>query len=723
MVLKRKLPTQESKTDIKSEQIQEDKFDMSIETDEKIVEKKGKGHDVNDSFPEQMEDKPEDFIPAELLAMETGSIVANSIDNKGDLSKSKAETEDENLQNEQENEEIEPVAFDDEDEFAKNNLTDEDEPFDMSTDTDYDASDAVLNDNISKNETSFNPFEQGDDEPAQLPTAEEQFGKGFEQTPLADVAGVIPEVDLSRSNNIKEDSFVEENEDILPALEEDVLEDNESNTELTNDEDVFSNKDKAIEINQPILDEVPSMEFDTQEHVNWQEVTNSSNSNYKDDSFDSFETIDFSNESKINNKKKTLGDNEDFPMDPFNSDNGGIIPEIPGLETDFSKPAEFVGQNSKDINLSGDAKRNLVIGSVAALLLVGGILVYSNMGKTTEVANRWTGALTEANQDIAQTKEEEKELLKDGIDVTKAETVIDFSKVVDKENEEADYLDDLDSEDSDNTKEADATTQINLLEPEVIKKTASGKEVITAKGDEKLPEEVEEGANLISNITAELEKQKAKKLGLDTLEESKSDENSTEFKGSPADINKKVDDQLAEYRKLLAQEEDPGKKVKPGKFFSGAYEETPTAVTKDNSTATSVNISKVNLTDEATSAENYDLSSGKIEGHNIVEYPKGVAREPDDGIRKLDHFRSLLVEKEDKRVRMPRNVQPGLRNQGFPQFKVISIVPNYGLIGEYSDKKGILMIGDMFKGWELIGVYDTYAEFKKDTRKHIISLK
>lgn len=645
MVLKRKLPTQESKVEKKEAEVIEDNFDMAIETDNKPVKEAEEGHDLNDAFPDQVEDRPEDFIPEELRVLETSSgIVTEDTAVETKITPAAEVIDNEELKQEQENQEIAPVSFDE-----------PEESFEMSIDSQPMPSEQEF----SMNETPANPFEDNSAAPAELPGDDILF----------------------EEPKIENDSFGS-------------------------------------------LPEEPSVNFDNQEHANWQEVVESKHEDHKDDNFDSFETVAWENEAETkpeatleNKKEETIEDN--FMEDTFgSSDNGGIIPEIPGLDLDSTKPAEFMGANSKELTLNGDAKRKLVGGVALIALVFGGVFAYSNMDTTTDIANRLAGSITEASQDIAETKEQEDQLIDDGIDITKTEDVIDFSEVS-KEDEDSleNEFSALDDEDS----EEDAATEINLLEPTLDPETtASGKEVITATGEEEMPDDVEEGVNLIANITEELEKQEAEKKGIKV----KKEENELKDEGNAADINKKVDDQLAEYRKLLAEEQDPGKKVKPGAFFDGSFAGDEAEDTAEVAPQTSVNVSKVKLSKEGTAVPtDYIATASEIEGHQIVEYPKGVARKQDEGIRQLDHFRSLIVEKEDKRVRMPKGVKPGLRNQGFPKFKVISIVPNYGLIGEYSNKKGILMIGDGFKGWELVGVYESYAEFKKDTRKHIISLK
>lgn len=659
MVLKRKLPTQESKKEKIVEQDQSSDFDMSIETDVKAVKKTEKGHDLNNDFPDQVEDKPEDFIPAELRALEEGNT---------ELSSSSFAVKEETAEEikTQENENVLPVSFDSDDDF--NTVIDEQKN-----------NESLVKEESTDNYDDFaSPFEKTDAAPAELPTSIDNAFDTDTKEELNEVKNDIKLDDTPVFDDSKDDSF------------------------------------NKIEENSPI-------EFDTPEPANWEEVVDKSE--YKDESFDSFESIKWDNNTSVEATSEITDDRfkqEDL-QDPFKSDNGGIIPEIPGLNDDFAKPAEVMGSNSKDLDLNGEAKKKLVSGVAVIALLVGGFFVYSNMDKTTEVANRWSGALTEANQDIAETEAEQQQMLSDGADITEAEDVIsiaDFTGDSSDSNVDLALLDDESTED-------ESSTEINLLEPEVIEKTASGKEIITATGEEEMPEDVKQGANLITNITAEIEKQKKAKDSDDlTTDESSAEKVKEEFEGNASDINKKVDDQLAEYRKLLAEEEDPGKKVKPGTFFSGNYKEGETPA-KSSATVSKVTLGEngVVSTTAINTASSFSADNAGIQGHSIIEYPQGVARKNNDGIRTLDHFRSLIVEKEDKRVRIPRNVAPGLRNQGFPKFKVISIVPNYGLIGEYNGKKGILMIGDSFKGWELIGVYESYAEFKSDTRKHIISLK
>jgi len=273
----------------------------------------------------------------------------------------------------------------------------------------------------------------------------------------------------------------------------------------------------------------------------------------------------------------------------------------------------------------------------------------------------------------------------------------------------------------------EAETQINLLEPEVVETTTSGKEIIKATGDEEIPEDIDEltaeestedeSAGLLRSISAEIDKQKSEQGVVDPAEEdvvvSEDDE------GNPADINKQVDTQLEEYRKLLAQEEDPGKKVKPAAFFSGQYKDGEESIAEERSPK----VAKVNL--EASTAEvpaGYAVTAKQVEGHQIVEYPSPRSKNAETGIRTLDDFRTEVMKKKDKRVRVPKHIRPALRNQGFPSLKVISIVPNYGLIAMFENQKGILMIGDTIEGWELVGVYRAYAEFKLGKRKHVISL-
>jgi hypothetical protein len=671
MVLKRKLPTQDTKKEKVVQQEQDNQFDMSIESDPKAAKKAEEGLDFDNDVGAQDEGRPEDYIPADLRALEQDSeMPAMSQEPKEEKTFVKEESAEEVAQ--QENEDIAPVSFDMDDDF--NTVIDEQKN----------------NDSLVKEETKQEDAFSMDDD----------FTTSFDKTEDAPVKS--------------EETFEQ-----APVVEEPTVEKEEP-----------MKKDEKFEDSFEVKQESDTVEFETTEPANWEEVVDKSA--HKDEDFDSFESIKWEDDSSVEVKSKVSDDRFELAEEKFedsfgSSDNGGIVPELPGMsQDDFAKPAEFIGSNNKDIELNGDAKKKLVSFAVLGAVLFGGYYVYTNFESTNEVANKWSGALTDASQDIAETAEEEASLLAQGADITKAEDVITAEDLA-EQNTVSNV--DLTLLDSDEASEDTSATEINLLEPKVVEKTASGKEIIKADGTEELPEDVKQGANLISGIAAELEKQK-KERGVEAdLDSDVSflDNEKKVLEGNTADINAKVDDQLAEYRKLLAQEQDPGKKVKPGNFFSGGYKEGEMPNKQDSQVAKIVLNAEgeAQVAAAAARADFFDTQAqiDGVQGHQIIEYPQGVARDDNEGIRTLDHFRSLIVEKEDERVRMPRNVAPAMRTQGFPKFKVISIVPNYGLIGEYSDKKGILMIGDTFKGWELVGVYESYAEFKSDTRKHIISLR
>lgn len=679
MVLKRKLPTQDTKKEKVVQQEQDNQFDMSIDSEPKAAKKAEEGLDFNnDSDNTKDEGRPEDYIPADLRALEEDFPMPEiEQESKQKSTFVKEETTEEVIK--QENEDIAPVSFDMDDDF--NTVIDEQKN----------------HDSLVMEETKQEDF-----------AADDAFTTSFEKTEDAPV---------------KEESF-ESDEPVFV----------EPKPQAQKEEPKEVKKDEFFEDSFEVKEKTKSVDFETTdtEHANWEEVVDKSA--HKDEDFDSFESIKWEDDSTVEVKTKVSDDRFDLAEDKFedsfgSSDNGGIIPEIPGMsQDDFAKPAEFIGSNNQNIELNGDAKKKLVSFAVLGAIVFGGYYVYSNFEETNEVANKWSGALTEANQDIAETSQEEADLLALGNDVTKAEDVITAADLAEENSVSKVDLTLLDSEDAEDSETDSSTTEINLLEPKVVEKTTSGKEIIKATGEEQMPDEVKQGANLISGIAAELEKQK-KVRGKETADLDSDvsflDNEKEVLEGNAADINAKVDDQLAEYRKLLAQEQDPGKKLKPGSFFSGTYKEGGMPSKQDSQVAKIV-LNAEGEAEAAAAASKADFFEGQanpMKGHQIIEYPQGVARQPDDGIRTLDHFRSLIVEKEDQRVRMPRNVAPAMRTQGFPKFKVISIVPNYGLIGEYSGKRGILMIGDTFKGWELIGVYESYAEFKSDTRKHIISLR
>lgn len=402
---------------------------------------------------------------------------------------------------------------------------------------------------------------------------------------------------------------------------------------------------------------------------------------------------------------------------------------VPNLDDDVLSSVELMGEDHQLLTLNNDAKKKLVIGVVAILVIVGGAL--SLTGK--DDSKRWASVLDKDGGSI--TKEEDGSFM-----FTETEEESDDSnKIVEFKEEDDSGFNLLDNGNKDEVSE-EAETQINLLEKEVVETTPSGKEIIKAEDGEKVPgedeilkelegeseestaetetaKETDTGVNLLESISSEIKKQKDAQNALttDVSETDKAEGDSTEKSGKYEDVNKQVDEQLAEYRKLLAAQEDPGKKIKPGAFFSGDY--------KQGSAQSESGVTKVDLQKgTATLPEDYVASDQAVAGHQIIKYPKPITREAEQGIRTLDDFRTSIVKKQDKRVRVPRHLKPALRNQGFPKLKVISIVPNYGLVAVYNEQKGALMIGDSIQGWELVGVYRTYAEFKLGNRKHIITL-
>lgn len=609
MVLKRKLPTQQKNKDIVEETKNVDDFDMELEENTSKNIKAEEGHDIDDSFPDQIEDAPEDFIPEELRALEDSGVVIPQ-----------EQQEQAQLDQEQKIEKIE----------EKLEVESEFDDFDIS----------------------------------------------FDQTQTSEPDPLDAPVDLDMPAD-----FESENEEIedVPGAPIDF----EENTTA------------------------PSMDFETQDQVDWKEVEKHSSS--EGAAYDSFENTSWDDNAaevttKVLEDRFDQAPEPEQEYNPVSGANYGVVPEIPGLDSKKSDVPEFMGVDSQELNLNNDAKKKLLAGIAVIAIAAGAYFIYPNIDKATEVTNRWSGALTEVPQNVPETKEEQSSLIEKGVDITPTEDVIDFSEISKEDSAETEEFTQQEPE-----------TQINLLEPEVVEKTASGKEIIKANGDEEIPEDVEEGVNLIASLTEEIEKQKHQK-GLVAEEVSEEETQDNTQDDNAADMNKKVDEQLAQYRKLLAEEEDPGKKIKPGAFFANnAVNEVANVQTK-----------KVVLADSASLEgipDDYVLTPKQVDGHQIVAYPDAKPRKEDPSIRTLDHFRSLLVEKQDQRVRMPRDVKPALENQGFPEFKVISIVPNYGLIGEHNGKKGILMIGDSFKGWELVGVYASYAEFKSNTKKHIITLR
>jgi hypothetical protein len=239
---------------------------------------------------------------------------------------------------------------------------------------------------------------------------------------------------------------------------------------------------------------------------------------------------------------------------------------------------------------------------------------------------------------------------------------------------------------------------------------------IVADGSEKMPEDV----GFIASLQQAIAKEKAKGGGQpDAIKQA--DATKTDTKNLTqeqklqrgADLKAQLDEELASYRKALAEAPAPALAPKPTEFFA----EPKQYMDGKNQLAS---VSGTLLPPPAVSGTAVS-ARGNVEGLPPAELyannPKNLpilaepAAEAPPKVRQLADFDVNVFEPETPKVRMPKGVKPQIAAGNFPALDILSLVPGRGLIAYYEGKEGVLMVGEQVAGWKLVGVNATSAEF------------
>lgn len=236
---------------------------------------------------------------------------------------------------------------------------------------------------------------------------------------------------------------------------------------------------------------------------------------------------------------------------------------------------------------------------------------------------------------------------------------------------------------------------------------AEAKQPITADGSEAMPPDVSALAKLQKQI---IDKQKTDQKTAQAAGDGGDQPHMPTPPVNPReDISKMTPEQVSErnanligktragldaYRKALAAEQDPALHQKPGQFLG--------------------------------QLDQMDDGSGRPVNqyaNPTVKNPLAMFQKKETGVRTLSDFESQTSFQPDQpQIRFPKNIRPQIGAGDFPPLEILSLVPNYGLIGINRGHQGALLIGETIEGWELVSVYSNYAEFHQGDRKHIVML-
>ncbi len=357
-------------------------------------------------------------------------------------------------------------------------------------------------------------------------------------------------------------------------------------------------------------------------------------------------------------------------------------------------PGDTVAGNVPNVGADIGTKTGGAVSVILIIMLVGGVFFfYQNKDTAIESLSRWTGTLNDVAQDVPITTVPNQE------DPLQAEAIVRNDDITPPTPEVA--LAPQEQEPS--------NIKLEILD---VTPDEAGEPIV---GDEELdiPEDVDRFAALqeaIARKRADRRKETSARLEDDKVIVDPTTLPPDELAKRNMKIIGQTNATLEEYRKALSDPENAVVKPRPGQFFDERRTGDKGELLRPPSTR------KAKATNKKVEPETF--------GNQLIEDPSElVTQEQDDGIRKLDDFNVTLFDPGKPKVRIPRGVSPRLSASDFPPLEVLSFVPDYGIIGLNRGQEGVLLIGEVIEGWELINVFGSYAEFHKGEIKRIVTIK
>lgn len=212
---------------------------------------------------------------------------------------------------------------------------------------------------------------------------------------------------------------------------------------------------------------------------------------------------------------------------------------------------------------------------------------------------------------------------------------------------------------------------------------------VVADGTEDMPEEL----STIAKLQNEIER----------LKEQKEQQEEQRVVEEVLPTKQQIQAELDAYREALAQAQ------------------TPEEMSQANEAARSAGQRQSTRPVTRTTAAPAGLPPGKVleNPYNLPTIP-----EPEENaetrVRTLEDFELEMFTPERDRVRIPNNIRPRLSATDYPQLELLSVVPEQGIIAAHKGREGVLLLGESIEGWQLVGVFTDYAEFRNGQRKYIL---
>ncbi len=431
----------------------------------------------------------------------------------------------------------------------------------------------------------------------------------------------------------------------------------------------------------------------------------------------------------------------------------GLPPQLGGRKGDTPPELPEMQPYGGDKDGSPAARNALLLG-VLVLLLGGGYYTVQNLTSVQEGLARATGTLSEFSEQIpaeaggvaVSDVMAPVEVVIVGADkpaapVAEPAPKVQVVKVENKAAEPAE-LPQPPAQPADTTNEFDAMAAAEKQEqsaPQVVEiveaepatkvefvdvEPKQTDEPVVAEAEAELPEDVSMFANLQKAILEAREEKRKREAALTDGEREAEVEidpaqmTRAERNERTAVLKAELDDRMTQYRMVLAQIENPGERPSPKEFFDNPE---PYLALAQAGQAARVQRAQAEQQQQVgpNALPRAELSPDNP--YNLPYLPEPQA-EATPQVRQFNDFDVEAFVPQTPRVRIPQGVQPRLRASDFPKLEVLSLVPDKGIIAYHKGGEGVLLIGETIEGWELVAVYDTYAEFANGQRKHLVSM-
>ena len=441
-----------------------------------------------------------------------------------------------------------------------------------------------------------------------------------------------------------------------------------------------------------------------------------------DDTWDLGDLVDVPEESSQIGRSPF--DKEDAPDADPEQQEGAPPPEAAKLPPWKRKRA---GSNAKHENeftpslpnvaAKAPSKMGALVSLALVVALIGGTAIfYQNRDAAVEKISRWTGTLNEVGQPVPATENATQNGTEN--DAREAATQqADQQQVAAQKNQQRPQQPDRQADQQDGQMGGgDQPLEESTISMEVLDVSADeADEPIVGDESVEMPEDVDKFSALqeaIARKRAERRGETSAKLEGEPEDLDPEDLSPQEITRRNLEIVRQTNASLAEYRRALADVDDPALKPRPGQFLRD-----------QNQKQAGDTLPPPSQRQQETTPQQQQQQQQQLYGNRVVSDLSELvtAEKVDDGVRTLEDFDVSVFDPQRRRVSIPRGVTPRLSKHDFPPLEVISFVPDQGIIGKTQGQEGVLLLGETIEGWELVDVYSNYAEFQKQGKKRIVT--